>query len=99
MSKEDAENLNNVNGRFMPSIFVECNELKQAYDNCFTNFFQQYISPNYQHNKAKNPCEELHKKYKQCLDKNLTLHKPYDIDLDKLREEVLLSVSEGKNDK
>lgn len=85
---------NNNSDRSMPSIFPECNELKQAYDKCFTNFFQQFISSESQPNSLRNPCERLHKIYKECLDRNLAKYKPYDVDLEELRSEVLTSLSE-----
>jgi len=77
----------------MPSIFPECDKLKQAYDKCFTNFFQQFINPDYRHDRAQNPCKELHDVYKECVERNLALHKPYDVDFDELRKEVLSSAS------
>ena len=77
--------------RYMPSIFPQCDKYKQAYDKCFTNFFQKYISPDYRHESAKNPCQELQSVYRNCVEKNLAEHRPYEIDLEELRKEVLIS--------
>uniref|UniRef100_A0AC34Q771 COX assembly mitochondrial protein n=1 Tax=Panagrolaimus sp. JU765 TaxID=591449 RepID=A0AC34Q771_9BILA len=54
--------------RYMPSIFTDCDELKQVYDKCFTNFFQKFISPDYRHRHAYNPCERLFEAYKDCVE-------------------------------
>ncbi|KAI1718389.1 transcription factor subunit med10 of mediator complex domain-containing protein [Ditylenchus destructor] len=80
-----------MSDRYMPSIFSECDKFKQAYDKCFTNFFQQYIHPDYNHKAAQNPCEHLHTIYRECLEKNLAEHRPYEIDLEELRKEVLFT--------
>uniref|UniRef100_A0A914HXP4 Mediator of RNA polymerase II transcription subunit 10 n=1 Tax=Globodera rostochiensis TaxID=31243 RepID=A0A914HXP4_GLORO len=74
--------------RYMPSIFVECDSLKQDYDKCFLSFFQTFVKEDARHERTINPCQQLHNAYRECLDKNLKLHKPYDIDLDDLRKEV-----------
>jgi hypothetical protein len=78
-----------MSDRYMPSIFTECDKLKQVYDRCFTNFFQQYLSPNFRHISAQNPCEQLHLAYRDCVESNLEKHRPFEIDLDELRKEVL----------
>ncbi|KAH7727172.1 Protein T09A5.7 [Aphelenchoides avenae] len=83
----------------MPSIFPECDKLKQVYDRCFTNFFQQYINPDYRHVSAQNPCEQLHVAYRQCVEKNLETHRPFEIDLDELRKEYLNSENDKFNNK
>jgi len=75
----------------MPSIFPECDKLKQVYDKCFTEFFQQYISPHYRHSTAYNPCQKLHTVYRECVEKNLAEKRPYEIDLEELRKEVLFT--------
>uniref|UniRef100_A0A915EHH6 Mediator of RNA polymerase II transcription subunit 10 n=1 Tax=Ditylenchus dipsaci TaxID=166011 RepID=A0A915EHH6_9BILA len=80
-----------MSDRYMPSIFPSCDKLKQAYDKCFQSFFQQYISPDYHHSSAQNPCEELHSVYRECVEKNLSEHRPYEIDLEELRKEVLFT--------
>uniref|UniRef100_A0A1I7YGB2 CHCH domain-containing protein n=1 Tax=Steinernema glaseri TaxID=37863 RepID=A0A1I7YGB2_9BILA len=73
--------------RYMPSIFTECDQLKQTYDRCFTDFFQRYISGSNEH--RMNPCEQLHRAYKDCVEKNLVQNKLYEIDIEELRKEVL----------
>ncbi|TMS35889.1 hypothetical protein L596_003181 [Steinernema carpocapsae] len=73
--------------RYMPSIFTECDQLKQTYDRCFTEFFQRYVSGNAEH--RTNPCENLHRLYKDCVEKNLIQNKLYEIDLEELRKEFL----------
>ncbi|CAJ0950705.1 unnamed protein product, partial [Mesorhabditis belari] len=78
-----------MSDRQMPSIFHECDELKQVYDKCFSEFFQKFITPNYRHQYAVNPCERLHEAYNDCVKERLEKTKIYDIDLDELRKEVI----------
>lgn len=52
----------------MSSIFPECDNLKQAYDKCFTAFFQQYINTEQRYRSLENPCQELLKGYKKCVE-------------------------------
>lgn len=73
----------------MPSIFPECDQLKQIYDKCFTSFFQKFISPDYSPSSVSNPCEQLHEDYRKCVEQHLENNKLYDIDLEELRKEVL----------
>ncbi|CAJ0586813.1 unnamed protein product, partial [Mesorhabditis spiculigera] len=80
--------------RQMPSIFSDCDELKQVYDKCFTDFFQKFIMPNFRHQYAINPCERLHEAYSECVKERLDKSKLYDIDLDELRKEVLGTAEE-----
>ncbi|ETN84836.1 hypothetical protein NECAME_06640 [Necator americanus] len=54
--------------RRMASIFPECDQLKQNYDKCFTEFFQKFIAPNYRHKYAINPCDRLHQAYRECVE-------------------------------
>ncbi|GMR37349.1 hypothetical protein PMAYCL1PPCAC_07544, partial [Pristionchus mayeri] len=75
--------------RHMPSIFPECDQLKQIYDKCFTEFFQKYIAPNFRHQYAVNPCERLHEVYKECVEESLQKKRPFDIDLEEVRKDVL----------
>lgn len=75
--------------RYMPSIFTECDQLKQHYDKCFTEFFQKFITPNYRHQYSINPCERLHEAYKECVNEGLKNKRPFDLDLDEVRKEVL----------
>jgi hypothetical protein len=75
--------------RYMPSIFPECDELKQIYDKCFTQFFQKFISPDYRHKHASNPCERLHEVYRDCVERRLEKNRPFEIDLEELRKEYL----------
>ncbi|VDP17007.1 unnamed protein product, partial [Onchocerca flexuosa] len=84
----------------MPSIFPECDKLKQvrraflghnillqAYDSCFSDFFEKFISA--EKSADSNPCGYLHGIYRNCIEKNLEKNKIYDIDLNELRKEVL----------
>ncbi|CAI4222460.1 unnamed protein product [Auanema sp. JU1783] len=57
-----------MSDRHMPSIFSECDKLKQIYDKCFTEFFQKFISPNYRHQYAVNPCDRLQQVYRDCVE-------------------------------
>ncbi|GMT16994.1 hypothetical protein PFISCL1PPCAC_8291 [Pristionchus fissidentatus] len=75
--------------RHMPSIFPECDQFKQLYDKCFTDFFQKFITPNFRHQYAVNPCERLHEVYRECVQEGLQKKRPFDIDLDEVRKEVL----------
>ncbi|KHN86460.1 Uncharacterized protein T09A5.7 [Toxocara canis] len=75
--------------RHMPSIFPECDQLKQVYDRCFTNFFEHFISPEYSQNSNANPCEQIYESYRRCVEKRLTESQLYDIDLEELRRRVL----------
>ena len=77
--------------RRMPSIFPECDALKQNYDKCFTEFFQKFIAPNYRHRYADNPCERLHEAYKDCVEQRLKEKRPFEIDLNEIRKEYLSS--------
>uniref|UniRef100_A0AC34F001 Uncharacterized protein n=1 Tax=Panagrolaimus sp. ES5 TaxID=591445 RepID=A0AC34F001_9BILA len=63
--------------RYMPSIFPECDELKQ------------FISPDYRHKHASNPCERLHEVYRDCVERKLEKNRPFEIDLEELRKEYL----------
>lgn len=71
----------------MPSIFPECDKLKQDYDKCFTQFFEKFISAEI--SATANPCDRLHETYRYCIEKNLEKNKIYDIDLNELRRDVL----------
>ncbi|VDM64187.1 unnamed protein product [Angiostrongylus costaricensis] len=54
--------------RRMPSIFPECDQLKQDYDKCFTDFFQKFIASSYRHSYTVNPCDRLHRIYRDCVE-------------------------------
>jgi len=73
----------------MPSVISECDQLKQVYDRCFTDYFQHFISPGTVFFRNSNPCERVHAVYRECLEKGLAEKRLYDIDLDELRREVL----------
>uniref|UniRef100_A0AAF5PVZ8 Uncharacterized protein n=1 Tax=Wuchereria bancrofti TaxID=6293 RepID=A0AAF5PVZ8_WUCBA len=73
--------------RYMPSIFPECDKLKQAYEMCFSDFFEKFISA--ETLTISNPCGRLHETYRYCIEKNLEKNKIYDIDLNELRKDVL----------
>uniref|UniRef100_A0A914DZJ3 Uncharacterized protein n=1 Tax=Acrobeloides nanus TaxID=290746 RepID=A0A914DZJ3_9BILA len=83
--------------RYMPSIFSECNALKQNYDKCFTTFFQKYINPEYRHKAANNPCEDLHTAYRECVEKHIELYKPYDVEIEELRKEVSQKLEDARS--
>ncbi|CAD5215827.1 unnamed protein product [Bursaphelenchus xylophilus] len=68
----------------MPSIFSECNKLKEGYDKCFTTFFQQYVNSEYRHRTLQNPCKYLFKLYKDCVEEGLKREKPFEIDLEEM---------------
>ncbi|CAD5211474.1 unnamed protein product [Bursaphelenchus okinawaensis] len=68
--------------RYMPSIFPECDKLKEGYDKCFTTFFQQYVNSEYRHRSLENPCQDLFKRYKSCVEEGLKRDKPFEIDLE-----------------
>nr|CAD2161672.1 unnamed protein product [Meloidogyne enterolobii] len=88
---------NTNNSRYMHSIFQECDQLKKEYDNCFNAFFQKFISPEYRHSSGlNNPCEQVHSVYRECVEKNLKLHKPFDIDIDEVRKQVLTDLQNEK---
>lgn len=72
----------------MDSIYKECNKYKREYDSCFIDFFQQFLSPDYKHKAATNPCQEKLQVYRACVDRYIEQEKPYDIDIDELRKEV-----------
>lgn len=78
----------------MPSIFPECDQLKQIYDKCFTEFFQKFVTPNFRHQYAVNPCERLHGAYSECVKDRLEQTKLYDIDLEEVRRDILNSNSD-----
>ncbi|CAL2032746.1 unnamed protein product [Caenorhabditis brenneri] len=78
-----------MSDRHMSSIFPECDQLKQIYDKCFTEFFQKFITPNYRHQYAVNPCERLHEVYKRCVEERLATQRPFEIDLNEIRKEYL----------
>lgn len=78
-----------MSDRQMPSIFPECDKLKQIYDKCFTEFFQKFISPNYRHQHAVNPCERLHQVYRECVDERLTSDRPFEVDLNEIRKDYI----------
>ena len=47
----------------MNSIGQECQELKEAYDNCFNKWFsEQFLK-----GKKKDPCKELFGVYQSCV--------------------------------
>lgn len=88
--------------RYMPSVFPECDKLKQSYDKCFTVFFQQYVNSDHRIRNLENPCEDLLKVYKRCVDEvrspgldltfqRLKHHRPFDIDLEEVQKEILNS--------
>uniref|UniRef100_A0A8R1TIZ4 Uncharacterized protein n=1 Tax=Onchocerca volvulus TaxID=6282 RepID=A0A8R1TIZ4_ONCVO len=58
-----------------------------AYDKCFSDFFEKFISAERSANS--NPCGRLHETYRHCIEKNLEKNKIYDIDFNELRKEVL----------
>uniref|UniRef100_A0A915M1Y0 Uncharacterized protein n=1 Tax=Meloidogyne javanica TaxID=6303 RepID=A0A915M1Y0_MELJA len=109
-STKTTKNANN--SRYMHSIFQECDQLKKEYDNCFNAFFQKFISPEYRHSSSlNNPCEQVHFVYRDCVEKdmksnscpkispsikNLKLHKPFDIDIDEVRKQVLTDLQNEK---
>uniref|UniRef100_A0A915MZG7 Mediator of RNA polymerase II transcription subunit 10 n=1 Tax=Meloidogyne javanica TaxID=6303 RepID=A0A915MZG7_MELJA len=94
-STKTTKNANN--SRYMHSIFQECDQLKKEYDNCFNAFFQKFISPEYRHSSGlNNPCEQVHFVYRDCVEKNLKLHKPFDIDIDEVRKQVLTDLQNEK---
>uniref|UniRef100_A0A0R3RPT4 Mediator of RNA polymerase II transcription subunit 10 n=1 Tax=Elaeophora elaphi TaxID=1147741 RepID=A0A0R3RPT4_9BILA len=53
--------------RYMPSIFPECDKLKQIYDKCFSDFFEKFIST--EASAVSNPCGRLHETYRHCIEK------------------------------
>ncbi|VDN53299.1 unnamed protein product [Dracunculus medinensis] len=61
----------------------------KTYDKCFTNFFQRFINSRSSLIIESNPCERLHEIYRECLEKGLSTNKPFDIDLEELRKEIL----------
>ncbi|KAK6737366.1 hypothetical protein RB195_019832 [Necator americanus] len=75
--------------RRMASIFPECDQLKQNYDKCFTEFFQKFIAPNYRHKYAINPCDRLHQAYRECVEQKLATDRPFEIDLSEVQKEFL----------
>ncbi|MFH4973345.1 hypothetical protein AB6A40_000054 [Gnathostoma spinigerum] len=75
--------------RHMPSIFPECDRLKQLYDKCFANFFQHFINSEHTFSEENNPCDPLHKAYRNCVEKSLSDGKLYDIDIKELERTVL----------
>ncbi|VDK79913.1 unnamed protein product [Litomosoides sigmodontis] len=77
--------------RYMPSIFPECDKLKQIYDKCFSDFFEKFIST--ETLAVSNPCGRLHETYRNCIEKNLEANKIYDIDLNELRKDVIVRKS------
>lgn len=88
-------------GKQLCSLFVSY--IIQIYDKCFTEFFQKFISPNYRHQYAVNPCDRLHEVYKECIEevccccetveivrfKKLVANRPFEIDLQEIRKEYL----------
>lgn len=74
--------------RYMPSIFPECDQLKQVYDRCFTNFFQRYISSDNSSSNS-NPCDRHYETYRRCVEERLQSGNLYDIDQEELRKRVL----------
>ncbi|CAD6191411.1 unnamed protein product [Caenorhabditis auriculariae] len=85
--------------RHMSSIFPECDQLKQIYDKCFTEFFQRFISPNYRHSYASNPCDRLLEVYQHCVEERLEKNKPFEIDLEEIRKEYLNSPEDDLKDR
>ncbi|VDN02071.1 unnamed protein product, partial [Thelazia callipaeda] len=61
--------------------------LLQAFDKCFTDFFERFIVSEVPI--TSNPCSRLHETYRQCIEKNLENSRLYDIDLSELRKDVL----------
>ncbi|KAE9415532.1 hypothetical protein Angca_004375, partial [Angiostrongylus cantonensis] len=75
--------------RRMPSIFPECDQLKQDYDKCFTDFFQKFIASSYRHNYTVNPCDRLHRVYRDCVEQRLAADRPFEIDVAEVQKEFL----------
>ncbi|EPB66028.1 hypothetical protein ANCCEY_14886 [Ancylostoma ceylanicum] len=80
----------------MASIFPECDQLKQNYDKCFTEFFQKFIAPNYRHKYAVNPCDRLHQAYRECVEQELDQMRNQFADV-KVPLELLDVLDQGKN--
>ena len=58
----------------MDSIDSSCNEVKQNYDNCFNKWYtDKYLAGKFE--PGEEPCSDLFKKYKLCLDEALKLKK------------------------
>lgn len=50
----------------MESIGAECNELKKKYDECFNEWFSEYLK-----GKTADTCHAIFQDYKKCVDKAL----------------------------
>lgn len=62
-------------GQSMSSIAPECNESKNAYDNCFSQWYEKFLKGE----SLENECKDLFDTYKTCVQsamlKNHNVHK------------------------
>jgi len=72
----------------MNSLGEECNELKKKYDECFNQWFGEFLKGN-----QADTCHVLFKEYKKCLDKHL---KEKGIDVAEAHRKVLETDNEQR---
>lgn len=72
----------------MDSIGEECRDLKKKYDDCFNEWFGEYLK-----GKTTDTCSELYKEYRQCVHKVLQAK---GIDVDEAYKKVLGTGQEMK---